>query len=209
VLDALEVRILSGLGATGVLIGLVLFRSQGSFVAGGFRDVRAQRHVPRALELLWIAVVNLPLVAMFAGAGWPELLVSSPITFRLPGDTAVQVLGYGLLAVGGLLGVTAIRHLGKFMVLQIAVSRDHQLVTSGPYARIRHPLYTSVMVMSLGAALFYLNAVLVADFVVVLAIANYRARIEEALLSSPQGFGLQYRAYVTRTGRFLPRLRRR
>jgi len=95
------------------------------------------------------------------------------------------------------------------MVVQIAVSGDHRLVTSGPYARIRHPAYTSLMLMSLGGAMFFLNIVLFVDFLVVLAVANYRARIEEALLSSPQGFGIQYRAYVARTGRFVPKLRTR
>ena len=80
-------------------------------------------------------------------------------------------------------------------------------MTSGPYARIRHPLYTAAMLTSLGAGLFFLNLAILGDFVVVVAFATYRARLEERLLSSPQGFGLQYRAYVARTGRFLPRLR--
>ncbi len=208
-LDPLEVRILSGLGAMGLLIGLVLLRSQGSFVSGRFREVRAQRHVPRVLEILWVAAVGVPLLALFAGAGSPELLISPPLSILLPGDTALQLVGYGLLGIGGLLGSAAIRHLGKFMVIQIAVSRDHQLVTSGPYGRIRHPLYGGIMMMAIGAAMFYLNLALLIDAIVVIAIAHYRAGIEEALLSSPQGFGLQYRAYVARTGRFLPKLRRR
>ncbi|HLB68099.1 MAG TPA: isoprenylcysteine carboxylmethyltransferase family protein [Thermoplasmata archaeon] len=208
-LDPLDVRILSGLTAMGVLVGLVLFRSQGSALGGGFREVRAERRVPRALEILWVAVVIVPLFALFAGAGWPELVLSSPLSVRFPADTALQLLGYGLLAVGGFLAFTAIRHLGKFMVIQIAVSRDHQLVTSGPYGRIRHPLYTGLMMMTIGAAMFYLNVALLVDAIVVIAIAHYRAGIEEALLSSPQGFGLVYRAYVARTGRFLPKPRLR
>lgn len=208
-LDTLEVRILSGLAAMGVVVGLFLVRSQGSFVAGRFRDVRAERPVPLSLELLWILVVTIPVISLFAAAAWPELVYSPPLSVRVLADTVLQLVGYGLLAVGGFLLSAAIRHLGPYMVVQIAVSRDHRLVTSGPYARIRHPAYTSLMLMSLGGAMFFLNIVLFVDFLVVLAVANYRARIEEALLSSPQGFGIQYRAYVARTGRFVPKLRTR
>jgi len=209
VLDTLEVRILSGLAAMGVVVGLFLVRSQGSFVAGRFRDVRAERPVPRSLEIIWVSVVTIPVISLFAAAASPELVYSPPLSVRAFADTTLQLVGYGLLAVGGFLLSAAIRHLGPYMVVQIAVSGDHRLVTSGPYARIRHPAYTSLMLMSLGAAMFFLNIVLFVDFLVVLAVANYRARIEEALLSSPQGFGIQYRAYVAHTGRFVPKLRTR
>lgn len=160
-----------------------------------------------AFEIVWLAAVNLPILAVFAGAGWPELLYAPPLHVSFSWDTGVQALGFVIFGIGGVLSLQAVRHLGKFMTVQIAVAQDHQLVTSGPYARIRHPLYTAAMLTSLGAGLFFLNMAILGDFVVVVAFATYRARLEERLLSSPQGFGLQYRAYVARTGRFLPKLR--
>jgi len=206
VLDVLEVRLLSALLAVGAVIGILLLRQLGLSLRGP-QEVRASVPMPRVLEVLWPAVVNLPTVAVFAGAGWPELLYATPLHVSFPGDTAIQVLGFVAFGIGGLLALQAFRHLGKHMVVQIAVARDHRLVTSGPYARIRHPAYTGAILLSVGAGLFFLNLVFLVNLVLVVALATYRARLEERLLSSPQGFGLQYRAYVARTGRFLPRLR--
>jgi len=207
VLDLLEVRLLSALLAAGAVLGLFLLRQMASPMTRGHRDVRASVPMRRALEIVWLAAVNVPILAVFAGAGWPELLYAPPLHVSFLWDTGVQAVGFVVFGIGGVLSLQAIRHLGKFMTVQIAVAQDHRLVTSGPYARIRHPLYTAAMLTSLGAGLFFLNVALLADFVVVVAIARYRTKLEERLLSSPQGFGLQYRAYVARTGRFLPRLR--
>ncbi len=206
-LDLLEARLLSAALAVGAVLGIFLLRALGPAVVRGHREVRTSVPMARALEIAWLAAVNLPIVSVFAGAGWPELLYAPPLHVSLPGDTAVQVLGFALFGGGGILSLQAFRHLGKHMVVQIAVSRDHRLVTSGPYATIRHPVYTAAMLMSLGAGLLFLNLALLVDVLVVAGLARYRANLEERLLSSPQGFGLQYRAYVARTGRFLPRLR--
>jgi len=207
VLDLLEVRLLSALLAGGAVLGLFLLLQMGPARARGPRDVRASVPMSRALEILWPAVANLPTVAVFAGAGWPELLYAPPIHVSFPGDTAVQVLGFAVFAMGGILALSAVRHLGKHFVVQIVVAQEHRLVTSGPYARIRHPAYTAAILLSVGAGLFFLNLVFLANLAIVAGLAVYRARLEERLLSSPQGFGLQYRAYVARTGRFFPRLR--
>jgi protein-S-isoprenylcysteine O-methyltransferase Ste14 len=57
-------------------------------------------------------------------------------------------------------------------------------------------------------ALLFLNLLLAANFLATLTIATYRARQEEELLSSEDGFGSRYREYMERTGRFLPKLTR-
>lgn len=81
----------------------------------------------------------------------------------------------------------------------------HQLITTGPYRWIRHPLYTfgalfflalSVLTTLWWPALFLLPG---------LAALIWRARYEEANLIAR--FGDEYRAYRQQTGRFLPKLR--
>ena len=52
-----------------------------------------------------------------------------------------------------------------------------------------------------------LNVLLIADLVVVGAYYLYRARLEEKLLSSQDGFDNQYLSYMSRTGRFFPKLK--
>ncbi len=93
-------------------------------------------------------------------------------------------------------------------IVDIAVSEDHELVARGPYARIRHPAYTAVMLMAYGSASFLLHIGLFAVAVVTTALAVWRAIQEETLLASSPPTAEAYREYMTRTGRFLPRRRR-
>ncbi len=87
-----------------------------------------------------------------------------------------------------------------------ATRKEHKLVTSGPYRWIRHPLYT------IGAATF-ISFGLIADnwFIALLGILVFivmavRTPREEANLI--EKFGDEYREYMKRTGRFLPRWKR-
>ena len=80
------------------------------------------------------------------------------------------------------------------------------MVTSGPYARVRHPVYTGAMLMVLGPTLLFLNIVLVVGFLAMLSIAYKKAVLEEKLLASEDGYGQAYRDYMQKTGRFLPKL---
>jgi protein-S-isoprenylcysteine O-methyltransferase Ste14 len=83
----------------------------------------------------------------------------------------------------------------------------HELVTRGPYSRIRHPTYTGAMLSALSLALLFLHAVPVMGFLACFGIAYKKAVLEEELLSSEKGFGEDYKNYMLKTGRFLPRLR--
>lgn len=93
--------------------------------------------------------------------------------------------------------------LGKHWSAQFQLREGHQLVTSGPYARIRHPLYTAMLGISIAFALTSGNWILVAF--VILAVLGIFLRVprEEQMLLDE--FGEQYRAYMQRTGRFFPR----
>jgi protein-S-isoprenylcysteine O-methyltransferase Ste14 len=81
--------------------------------------------------------------------------------------------------------------------------QGHQLVTSGPYRWIRHPLYTFGLVamtcLVVFTGLWSLGLFLAAAFVVLM----WRVPKEEANLIAT--FGDEYRQYMARTGRFIPR----
>ena len=87
------------------------------------------------------------------------------------------------------------------------MSRKEQpeLVTSGPYSRIRHPIYTGLIVAMLGSAIA-VSIVWALVLVVVGAYFVYSARREEAMML--QQFHEQYAAYMARTGMFLPKVRK-
>jgi len=93
--------------------------------------------------------------------------------------------------------------LGKHWSAQLQLREEHHLVTAGPYARVRHPLYTAMFGFGVSLALVTANWVFVGLAVLVVAGLIARAPREEQMMV--EEFGEEYRAYVRRTGRFLPR----
>ncbi len=82
---------------------------------------------------------------------------------------------------------------------------EHQLITHGPYRWVRHPMYTALFVMGLGWLLLTSNwAIGVPLMAAILLLVGLRVKNEEAMLI--EIFGDEYRAYMQRTGQFLPRL---
>ena len=79
------------------------------------------------------------------------------------------------------------------------------LVTYGAYSRIRHPFYTSFLLAFLGAVALFPHWATLALLGYGAAVLNFTAAREEGRLGESE-FGAEYRRYVARTGRFLPRL---
>lgn len=79
------------------------------------------------------------------------------------------------------------------------------LVTWGPYARIRHPFYTSYLLLFLACLVFFPHWAMAVVVLYMLVVTDRTAAGEERRLSA-SALGTEYREYVTRTGRFVPRL---
>lgn len=193
----------------GSVAGLAAFARRGAHAIGGRHPgFRAEDNPPRAVQVAWQVAVFLPQAYPFLVAAIPSFAYGAVLHVSFPLDGPVQIAAFLVWGAGGLLVMWSGRTLGRFMVVEIAISRDHELVTEGPYARIRHPTYTGAILMSFGVAFLFLNGALMAVAVLVVLLANYRASKEDRLLASDAGFGETYRAYAARAGRFLPRLRR-
>jgi protein-S-isoprenylcysteine O-methyltransferase Ste14 len=161
----------------------------------------------RGTQFAWVLGT---LVAVFWGIGVfvvPAFAYHWPAFPDFPGSSGVQVAGMVLTITGGFLFSRAAQTLGREMTPAIQVAQDHQLVQTGPYRYVRHPIYTAVLLVATGGTLFFLSLPLGLLALLLLGLAVYRARLEETLLASPEAFGATYRSYIGRTGRFLPRLR--
>ncbi|HET7089664.1 MAG TPA: isoprenylcysteine carboxylmethyltransferase family protein [Anaerolineae bacterium] len=93
--------------------------------------------------------------------------------------------------------------LGKEWSPQLQLRDQHHLVTTGPYGRVRHPLYTAMFAYSASLALVTANWFFVAFAVVAIAATLARVPKEEQMMI--EEFGEEYRAYMQRTGRFFPK----
>jgi protein-S-isoprenylcysteine O-methyltransferase Ste14 len=124
-----------------------------------------------------------------------DLLTGSVLQLRFPGDTAVQLAGTALLAVGLILAFWSLRAI-----------EPGALTTTGPYAYLRHPMYTGYVLAFAGLFPLTLNLLALLSLLAVPAQIAV-ARHEEAALEAR--YGTAYRAYAVQTGRFWPRVWRR
>ena len=159
-----------------------------------------------------------PSVTLYRVKGWrwyiPAILL--PIEWLLPpaliafrvgeieaGFVPVRIVGVavGLAGAGVLVWASAV--LGRFLMHEAAVRKDHALVVNGPYRFVRHPVYTGYLALLLGSGVASLNVCLILLWPISLLGIHIQAALEEQLLRDR--FGQDYERYVGQTGRLLPR----
>lgn len=111
--------------------------------------------------------------------------------------------GFGLGLISILFWTWTQFMLGKDWSPQLQLRDNHRLVTTGPYAHIRHPMYIAITGFGVGLALVGANWVFVALVSLVIAGLALRIPKEEKMLIDE--FGDEYRLYMQRTGSLLPR----
>jgi len=80
-------------------------------------------------------------------------IVQLPGRFRfLPVSYLTIAAGFALAATGLTFAIWARRHLGRNWSGEITIKVEHQLIRSGPYRLLRHPIYTGILVMYAGTA---------------------------------------------------------
>jgi protein-S-isoprenylcysteine O-methyltransferase Ste14 len=124
---------------------------------------------------------------------------------HVPLPAGVRWLGAALmLASGGLLYWTHAT-LGRNWSGVLEIRKEHRVISEGPYARVRHPMYTSFFLSGLGALLLSANWLLgLVNLGVVAWMYFGRVDAEEAMML--EHFGDEYRAYMKKTGRLFPRI---
>lgn len=160
----------------------------------------------RRREGLFI-LIALRLAGLFCMLGMGAYMVNPSwmawSSLALPGGARWAGIGVGAVA-GGLL-IWAFASLGKNLTDTVVTRREHTLVTSGPYRWVRHPFYDSVALCILACSLAAANWFIFLTGALAVLLIVVRTRKEEAELQSR--FGGDYRTYVERTGRFLPKRR--
>jgi len=117
------------------------------------------------------------------------------------GGVGIDGLSWLLIGVAGLLAAWALRHLGSGLTPLPLPNGSVDLITSGPYRWMRHPIYTAVMVGMSGIALRTRSWVPLALTAALVAFLGLKARWEERHLET--GFP-GYAEYAKTTARFVP-----
>lgn len=112
-----------------------------------------------------------------------------------------RLFGLLVMALGVGIAIWARRHLGKNWGMPMSLKADPELVTSGPYAYIRNPIYSGMLLMLLGSTIvegfgwFVLFVVFGLYFI-------YSAKVEEKIMLA--AFPNTYPAYKARTKMLIP-----
>jgi protein-S-isoprenylcysteine O-methyltransferase Ste14 len=125
---------------------------------------------------------------------------------RLPGPDWLPVaVGLSVMCLGTTLRYWSVLTLGRFFTVTVDVGEGHRVVDTGPYALLRHPSYTGMLVvyLGIGIALDSWLSVVAAVVPATLAVLN-RIRHEESVLVTQ--LGRDYEHYQRRTKRLVPGL---
>ena len=113
-------------------------------------------------------------------------------------------LGAALTVAGLLFAVWARGYLGRNWSRSVTIKQDHELITSGPYAAVRHPIYTGVLTGVLGTAIALSQVRGVIVFALFFLVFWIKLRMEEQWMQSQ--FGATYTNYVQQTAALVPYL---
>jgi protein-S-isoprenylcysteine O-methyltransferase Ste14 len=192
------------------LSGLLAYATLGAVFYGIWRGTQRQAgritgQMGRYLRSPWFYLVTSAIYFGICFLGW------IPLPLTVSQQAHIWALGIGALLYFPGMGLVlwARLVLGRNYFVSTGFGAQlfagQQLVTNGPFAIVRHPMYTGIILAALGSLLIYhtWTTLLFACFAPALF---FRARREEAALATE--FGEQWQEYCRYVPGFLPRLRR-
>ena len=149
-----------------------------------------------------VGIVSLGVCAALACLLW----IPIPLNVSSRNHSFLQIISLGLFVVGTVLVLWARQTLGRMWGLstsrEVKLLPHHQLVKSGPYRLIRHPMYSGWWLALIGAVLIYRTWILIVLLASSLLALARRARLEERALS--ERFGAEWEDYTASTKSLIP-----
>ena len=175
---------------------------------GAYHRIKSQATVEkldRRQEGIFILVTLRPIgIAFMAGLVTyminPALMAWSSVAL----SNWLRWSGVVIGITGGLLLAVTFKTLGKNLTDTVVTRAAHTLVTRGPYRWVRHPFYLATALAVVANTLVTANWFLALTGGITFGLLVLRTRIEEEKLI--ERFGDDYKEYMKRTGRLLPRL---
>ena len=186
--------------ALGILI-IVFFIIRAPGVVSASKTEKVEEKKPtreRFLVLLnFIGMMGLPIIYILTS--WLDY-------FALALPEFLRLLGIVFYVMGLFLLIWVHRTLGKHWSMMLKLGEEHSLITTGPYSRIRHPMYTFFYIMVISTTLISAN-LFVGSFGILTWSLLYLVRVGDEEAMMVEQFGDEYRQYIERTGRLLPKLK--
>jgi protein-S-isoprenylcysteine O-methyltransferase Ste14 len=169
-----------------------------------FYDIVTGREKPKlksggslAHEIVPRLIIFLAVVGIFA-PGTRSALVAR----IMPGPNVISFIGVGIAALGCIFAIWARYCLRGNWSPTIMLKKGHTLVRTGPYAVVRHPIYTGISFGMLGSAIALGNAFGIVVLFGTMLFVFFRMGDEERIMV--EKFGDGYLKYETGVRRFIP-----
>lgn len=118
-------------------------------------------------------------------------------------EPGIIIAGFAVYAIYALVRYRAIKTLGKYYNLRVAIYEEHSLITHGIYASIRHPFYLTALLSVIATSLIFSSwGALALSLVIVVPAIVYRINIEEEFML--KHFGSDYQDYINKTKKMIP-----
>jgi protein-S-isoprenylcysteine O-methyltransferase Ste14 len=159
------------------------------------RTVRRDSTSSRLVQLSLAAVAFMLLASPRLNSG----LLATPF---VPGNIFFSFLGLSLTILGFAFAIWARVFLGGNWSAAVTVKKDHKLVRNGPYALVRHPIYSGALLALLGTAIVFHGIRGLLAFAVALLALGMKSRREEAFMT--EQFGAEYMEYRQKAKALIP-----
>jgi protein-S-isoprenylcysteine O-methyltransferase Ste14 len=160
------------------------------------RATREKEPLSSRIAILFLEIVGYLLV--FNSATGIGVLGSRFI----PRNLVVAILGVIFTWAGIALAIWARYHLAEYWSARVTIKEDHRLIRTGPYTHLRHPIYSGLILATLGSAVAIDEWRCILGLCLVVLGYCLKAKKEEAMLSHQ--FGDAFREHQKHTGFLLP-----
>ncbi len=160
------------------------------------RSSKGDRHIDNdnTLTLLWVCIVSVVVIGVLLS------FYTNIVIFQ---NSKYSNIGLILMLSGITFRLLAVKQLGAYFTVDVAIRQNHKLLQTGLYAVLRHPSYTGLLITILGFGISLNNYIsLILIFLTAFLAFNNRIIIEEGILLSQ--FGDEYIQYKSKTKRLFP-----
>jgi protein-S-isoprenylcysteine O-methyltransferase Ste14 len=151
----------------------------------------ASRVIRAVLFLTAVALLMFPRIPL-PGLYW-TIWPQGPLPF---------FIGAAITAAGLFFCIWARNHLGRNWSSSVTIKKDHELITTGPYSLVRHPIYTGILVGFLGSAIATSQIRGLLALILIFIALEAKLRLEERWMR--EQFGDSYEAYSHRVAGLVP-----
>ena len=169
-----------------------------------FAGVVPEQKLERRLWLAWVPMVALWMALPMIALHRQDAPLGVPAWAREGVYGDLRIVGAAMAAVALVATIECWKRMGRNWRMAVTPGEKTDLVTTGLYRTIRHPIYALSILLVTASAVVLPSWPMIAVALTNVTLVNLKARNEERHLLAMHGTA--YAAYLAGTGRFLPRL---